>query len=299
MLILHVPARQAARGYNRAMTTSSAHFELHLPVTHAQCNAVDLLSGHCDLSRQTIKQAMQNGALWLEHGRHVQRLRRAKKTLSAGDELHFYYDEAIQNQQVPPAELVADEKAYSIWNKPCGMYSQGSRWGDHCTIYRYAEQHLLPERPAFIVHRLDRAASGLMILAHSKKMAAAFSSLFVKREIGKQYEAVVAADLSALALPFEISKPVDGKPALSRIIGVEPEDGNSRLRLEIETGRKHQIRRHLAESGWPIVGDRLYGTKSNKADNDNPANTGPDLQLKSVYLKFTCPVTGQIKEYSL
>jgi len=120
-------------------------------------------------------------------------------------------------------------------------------------------------------------------------MAAAFSSLFVKREIRKQYEALVAANLSELELPHEISKPVEGKPALSRIIRVEPEGGNSRLRLEIETGRKHQIRRHMAESGWPIVGDRLYGSD----------NTDSDLQLKSVYLKFACPVTGLEKEFKL
>ncbi len=52
---------------------------------------------------------------------------------------------------------------------PYGMLSQGSKWSDHCTIARFAQQHLTPERPVFIVHRLDRAATGLILIAHSKK----------------------------------------------------------------------------------------------------------------------------------
>lgn len=271
------------------MPDTTVHFECHPTVEQAGQSAIDLLAAHCALSRQKIKQAMQNGALWLQRGKQVRRLRRAKKALKAGDSLHFYYDANIQRQHVAPAKLVADEGQYSIWHKPYGMYSQGSRWGDHCTLYRFAEQQLRPERPAFIVHRLDRAASGLMILAHSKKTAAAFARLFQRHEIRKQYMAEVAANLTALALPLEINHPIDGKAACSRIVAVEKMRSGSRLRIEIETGRKHQIRRHLAEQGWPIIGDRLYG----------PEPADKNLQLKSVYLAFTCPVTGEKKVFKL
>ena len=72
--------------------------------------------------------------------------------------------------------------------------------GDHCTIYRWAEQQLKPERPAFIVHRLDRAASGLIILAHSKKMAQTFSQLFKNHDIQKQYRATVEGELKAVVV---------------------------------------------------------------------------------------------------
>lgn len=266
------------------------HFELHITATDSQQNAIDLLSRHAPLSKQKLKKAMANGSVWLESSTGTHRLRRAKKAISENDTLHLYYDETVQNSAPPTAELIADEGEYSIWNKPYGMYSQGSKWADHCTIYRWAEEHLKPQRPAFLVHRLDRAASGLIILAHSKKIAAAFARLFESRDIQKQYKATVEGDPAHLSLPFTISGDIDGKAALSKIIAIENSNkSTTNLIIEIESGRKHQIRRHLSTSGFPIVGDRLYGSGLSQEN----------LQLKSSYLKFNCPATGAVKEYSL
>jgi tRNA pseudouridine32 synthase/23S rRNA pseudouridine746 synthase len=233
---------------------------------------------------------MTKGAAWLESSIGIHRLRRAKKILNPGDILHLYYDQAIQDSTPAAAELIADEGEYSVWNKPYGMYSQGSKWGDHCTIYRWAEAHLKPQRPAFLVHRLDRAASGLIILAHSKKTAAAFSALFKNRQIQKQYKAMVEGNPGQLTLPYIISNDIEEKPAISTIIAIDPLDNNKTLiTIEIETGRKHQIRKHLSASGYPIVGDRLYGSGQSKKN----------LQLQSCYLKFNCPLTNTVREYSL
>ncbi len=232
---------------------------------------------------------MTNGAAWLESPTGIHRIRRAKKILQENDTLHLYYDERIQSSVPQAAELISDEGEYSIWNKPYGMYSQGTKWGDHCTVYRWAEQQLKPQRPAFPVHRLDRAASGLIILAHSKEMAKIFSKLFKERKIQKQYEATVEGEISDIDLPYTISSNIDGKPAVSKITRLQKKNGNTIVTIEIETGRKHQIRKHLSEAGHPIVGDRLYGSGKSK----------DDLKLKAVYLKFICPVTGEMREYSL
>lgn len=86
--------------------------------------AIDCLAAQFSLSRQKLKLLMQNGAVWLENAQGIHRLRRAKKMLQPGDCLHVYYDEAIQQAQTLPAQLVADEGDYSVWNKPSGMYSQ-------------------------------------------------------------------------------------------------------------------------------------------------------------------------------
>ena len=128
-----------------------------------------------------------------------------KKSLNENDTLHLYYDASIQNSVPAVAELIADEGEYSIWNKPFGMYSQGSKWGDQCTIYRWAEEHLMPQRPAFLVHRLDRAASGLIMLAHPKKVATAFPRLFESRDIQKQSTSTVEGYLPRVKLPHTIS----------------------------------------------------------------------------------------------
>jgi len=263
------------------------HFELHIKASAAGQSALDLLAEKAPVSKQKLKTAMKNGATWLESANGIHRIRRAKKPLAENDTLHLYYDAAIQDSTPAAAELIADEGEYSIWHKPCGMFSQGTRWGDHNTIYRWAEQHLEPQRPAFPVHRLDRAASGLMILAHTKKMAQAFSEMFKHRKIQKQYRATVTGKLDGLDLPYRIETIIDDKPAISKIITLQQQGDDTTVSIEIETGRKHQIRRQLSDMGYPIVGDRLYGSKTSEHN----------LKLQAVYLKFVCPITGQVREY--
>ncbi|MCK4833947.1 MAG: RNA pseudouridine synthase [Gammaproteobacteria bacterium] len=266
-----------------------SHFEMHIGVSSPGHTALALLAENTSLSKQKLKSAMANGCVWLESPIGIHRLRRAKKIVHENDTLHLYYDEAIQKCVPVAAELIADVGEYSIWNKPYGMYSQGSKWGDHCTIYRWAEIHLKPQRPAFPVHRLDRAANGLMILAHSKKMATTFSELFKNRKIQKQYRATVEGTMDKLVLPYSITSDIDNKPAHSKIISLDRHDNTTTVIIEIETGRKHQIRKHLSGLGHPIVGDRLYGTGA----------SDKDLQLQSCYLKFICPLTATVREYSL
>lgn len=266
----------------------SEPLELHIPIDKTDLIAVEVLSEQSGLSKQKVKQLMQKGAVWLTKGQHTQRLRRAKKTLQLGDELHLYYNESVIEQEPTPAQLIADEVDYSIWYKPYGMHSQGSKWGDHCSIGRWVEQHLEPQRNAFVVHRLDRAASGLILIAHSKKVANSLSALFAKRQINKCYQAVVEGIVEAE--PIAVTEPVDEKKAISHIqcLDTDVPKNRSLVAIKIETGRKHQIRKHLAHLGYPIVGDRLYGNADEL-----------DLQLTAVSLSFTCPLSGQIKQYEL
>jgi tRNA pseudouridine32 synthase/23S rRNA pseudouridine746 synthase len=267
-----------------------SHFELHITAETTQQTAVDLLAENTPLSKQKIKNTMTNGAVWLESSIGIHRLRRAKKVVENNSVLHLYYDEKIQTTKPDEAILVSDEGEYSIWNKPYGMYSQGTKWGDHCTIYRWAEEHLKPQRPAFLVHRLDRAANGLIILAHTKKTSKAFADLFQKRQIKKQYLATVEGVIDGITLPYTISSKIDNKSAISIITAVKQlNDKKTLVTIEIKTGRKHQIRKHLSEFGYPIIGDRLHG--SGLSDNN--------LQLQSNYLQFNCPITNEMREYSL
>jgi len=265
--------------------------EFHVDVTDSSIPAAELLKQHSGLSKQQIKQAMKKGAVWIsESDSGHKRLRRADKTLKVGQQLHLYYDADVLSLQVDAAVLIADEGDYSVWYKPYGMLSQGSKWGDHCTINRWVEQNHHPQRPAFIVNRLDRAAQGLMLIAHTKSTASALSGLFEKREINKQYTALVSGSFPKhLMLDTEI----DEKHALSKasLLIYEPITKKSLVSIEIGTGRKHQIRKHLSGVGFPIIGDRLYGS--------NIDDSSVNLCLVSTYLAFNCPITGLDKSYRL
>ena len=266
------------------MNQESQKFEVHLPVEEAT-TAVELLSVKTEFSKQKIKQIMQNGAVWLTRDESTSRLRRAKRTLTKGDELHLYYDEAVQSAVPGTPDLIADEGDYSVFFKPPGMFSQGSKWGDQCTINRWVEQNM--DRPAFVVHRLDRAAAGLILIAHTKTAAAALSKLFELRLVDKCYRACVVGRVEPSSMV--LNSDLDGRKAISRMTLLEYDETKncSLVEVNIETGRKHQIRRHLAEAGYPIIGDRLYGNTDDVKAEDSEDNIQPDLQLVATELSFT------------
>jgi len=270
--------------------TEAERFETHLTVEHATGRPVELLHEATGLAKQSIKSTMTKGAVWLTRGSKTQRLRRAKRQLQVGDQLHLYFDPKVLAEQPTAPELVADQGDYSVWNKPYGIRSQGSKWGDHCTVVRWAERELKPERNAFTVHRLDRAANGLILIAHRKSMAAKLSRLFAERKIAKRYLARVEGDFAAQPNPLKVAAQLDGKDAVSEVRFCRTIGDHSIVEVKIETGRKHQIRRHLADLGYAVVGDRLYG-KAKASD--------VDLQLTAYRLSFDCPLLGHSVEYRL
>ena len=265
--------------------------ENHWVIDQESINIVDCLHKNTGLSKTSLKQIMQKGAVWITHNEQVKRVRRANKILKTGDTLHLYYDESVLNEEPPEPELIDDMVDYSIWNKPYGLRSQGSKWGDHCAINRWVEQHLKPQRPAFIVHRLDRAASGIIIIAHSKKMAAEFSKLFRLRKVKKCYRVWVHGCFMKSSLPVTYDDVLDDKAAVTHVMLLEYDKKSkcSLLDVEIETGRKHQIRRHLSMHGFTVMGDRLYGDES----------ACVDLKLKAFEISFISPVDGSHKHYCL
>jgi len=276
------------------MTVITQRFEKHIDVDQKGLNAVDLLAQDTGFSKQKIKQIMQKGAVWVSKGKKTQRLRRAKKTLNTGETIHLYYDEVVLDKIPMEPQLISDEGRYSIWNKPYGLLSQGSKWGDHCTITRWAEQHLSPQRVSFVVHRLDRAANGLIIIAHEKNAAAALSALFQDRTVDKRYQILVHGhfnDDATLDKPVVVDSDIDGRSAKSyfSLVNYDAENDRSLLDVSIDTGRKHQIRIHSASLGYPVVGDRLHGKEGDKED----------LQLQAYSLSFKCPYTQQHKSFNI
>ncbi len=269
--------------------------EKHILVTDSEQSILQLLGKELELSSSQLKQAINKGCLWLECGKKIKRIRRLKSQLQQGQQLHFYYNQKILSEEPLKAQLIEDNGAYSIWHKSAGMLCQGSKWGDHTTIYRYAEKQLKPQRNSIIVHRLDKMTSGLMILAHQRKIAAAFTAIFEQRQIEKHYRVMVHGHFKQAENRYTINTPLNNKSAVSHIklMEVNQQSQRSILDVHIETGRKHQIRQHLAMEGYPVVGDRLYGL------NNGAQEIKEDLQLTAYKLQFNCPLSGEVKKYQL
>lgn len=232
---------------------------------------------------------MQCGAVWRTRGGQTARLRKASSAVTAGDELHVYYRADLIDAKVPAPVLLADEGEYSVWHKPAGVLCQGSKYGDHHTLQRLARLSQNTDRNNLIVHRLDRFTFGVCLMAHSKTMQVKLSKLFEARQVDKHYHALCDGSPEQGLLPVNVDLPIDGRAAHSEVSLLTTTGEQSRLNVRITTGRKHQVRIHLASLKLPVIGDRQHGDPTDQRD----------LQLCAYSLGFTCPLTGEDKFYQV
>lgn len=255
-------------------------------------SAIEFLACHCGLSKGRLKDAMNKGAVWLRSGRGGRkRLRRATAQLSVGDEIELFYDPVLLALSPPPVQCLADRRDYSVWYKPAGVLAQGTDYGDHCSLMRLAELQL--KRPVFLIHRLDREAQGLMLLAHRQQSAAQLSRLFQQDLVDKLYRIVVRGNVSAThGAAGKIELPLDDKPACSdfHVRGYDAATDRSTVEVSLHSGRLHQIRRHFEAIGHPVLGDPRYG-----CDNKHAAG----LHLMAVALAFVEPASRQRVQFTM
>ena len=249
--------------------------------------ACDFLVKQTGLSKSRIKDAMNKGAVWIRKEKGKQyRIRRATATLNTGDYLSIYYDDKLLALSPLRPGCIGDQSRYSVWFKPAGLMSQGTKYGDHCSLLRQAELFFKSRRKAFPVHRLDREASGIVLIAHDKTAAGKLSRLFLSQKIIKRYRAHVLGNLTEQRPQDKIDQPLDDKPAVTEFAVTEydPVSNISLVEIIIHTGRKHQIRRHFEAIGFPVMGDPRYG-------RGNKNSSG--LKLMATALEFHCPFSDK------
>ncbi len=183
--------------------------------------------------------------------------------------------------------------------KPSGLLAVPGRGeaGRDCLSERVRADHA----DALIVHRLDMATSGLMLLARGTDAQRRLSIAFAQREVHKRYVAVATGQMNPpegeIDLPLAADWPnrprqqvdaVRGRPSLTRyrVLEIDAARNTTRVELEPVTGRAHQLRVHLLAIGHPILGDTLYGSAEVQA-------AAPRLLLHAASLAFTHPASGE------
>lgn len=265
--------------------------KLHMnQVVTTPTTLVEFVAQHTDLSKSSIKKALNFGGGWLQaRGKgSPQRCRRASKALGVGDRVKFYFDDQLYTQNWPTPTLIQATPHWGIWYKPVNLVAQGTPYGDHGSM----EQQVLDQsraRQVFLIHRLDREASGLMIFAYTAKAAAALSALWRDNGVTKIYQAEVSGVLTSTAGTIDL--PLDDKEARTHYTLVQQNANKAQVQVRLETGRLHQIRRHFAMLGHPLLGDPKYG--------DDKSQDPRGLRLVATTLHFRCPLDQQLYEVAL
>lgn len=200
--------------------------------------------------------------------------------------------------------LVYGDRHVLLVEKPAGLLSVPGRGADKqdCAVARVRRAH--PD--ALVVHRLDMATSGLLLLARGPAMQRALSRAFEQRQVGKRYVAMVAGRMEpppaadgwgCIDLPIAPDWPnrprqfvdaVHGRPSRTRwrVLAYDSARDATRVELEPVTGRSHQLRVHLLALGHPILGDALYAPSGVR-------ERAPRLLLHASMLALAHPATGE------
>lgn len=206
--------------------------------------------------------------------------------------LVFEKPEPTEKQEFPHVEIISETETYAVVNKPAGLLVHPTEANEPITLASWLRKHIpavegvgeSDVRPG-IVHRLDKDASGLLVVAKTQEMFEHLKAQFKARTVKKEYlvlsygvmqndqetidfaidrgnggKMVARPHLDTLKLK-NVGKEQEGKDALTEVVVEQRFSRFSFLKVRIHTGRMHQIRVHLFAFGHPVVGDTLYMKK--------------------------------------
>lgn len=177
--------------------------------------------------------------------------------------------------------LYSDDSCIII-DKPPGLLSDGINSAEQALRGQFGDNEILA------VHRLDRDTSGCLMFARNAEAKRELVRVFQSHDIKKVYQVIVTGQFHREDM--KCSEPVDGKRAVTYFRTLDSRPDASHLQAKIETGRTHQIRKHLASLGHYVVGDRYYGVKK------RVSNRGMKIRRQMLHassIEFMSPITGR------
>ena len=259
-----------------------------------------------DLSRSLANEQIKTGKI-LVNGL----VKKAKYTVKEGDVISYELPEVEEVEYVAediPLEIVYQDEDVAVVNKPQGMVVHPSAGHTSGTLVNALMYHIKDLsgingvlRPG-IVHRIDKDTSGLLMIAKNDHAHVALADELKDKKSLRKYWAIVHGNLpndrGVIEAPIGRSEKdrkkqavtAKGKPALTRFQVLERFGDYSLVELQLETGRTHQIRVHMAYIGHPVAGDEVYGPRKTLRGH------GQFLHART--LGFTHPRTGEMLEFT-
>lgn len=270
-----------------------------------------------DYSRSRLSGWIKSGAVTLDGQKVVSRqLLRGGEHVRLEVELEIEVTSVAQNIAL---DIVYEDEHLLVLNKPSGLVVHPGAGNSAGTLLNGLLHHdpQLAELPrAGIVHRLDKDTSGLMVVARTLPVCTALVDLLSRHEVERQYEAVVMGTMVAGGTVDEpigrsmgdrlrqaVRDEEDGKRAVTHYRLRERFRAHSLLQCQLETGRTHQIRVHMAHIGHPLIGDPLYGGGLKLPKGASAALTATlrgfrRQALHAERLSFVHPASGEALSFS-
>lgn len=249
-------------------------------------------------SRGDIKAALSHGSVFI-NGRPM---RQFDAQLKSGDMVQVYRGPVRQSEllQKLPVEVIYEDEAILAINKPSGLLTVASEAESVRTVYRIMNEYIRQRDPStriFIVHRLDKETSGVLLVAKSQEVQKTLQDNWNTFVLNRGYVAVVEGSITppqgsirtfvketSVHRMYSSNREGDGSEAITTYHTRSTNGVYSLLDIRLETGRKNQIRLHMSEQGCPIVGDKKYGAVTNPLKR---------LGLHAHLLEILHPVTGK------
>lgn len=214
------------------------------------------------------------------------------------------YGKKGKMQEEEPLPILYEDDDFIVINKPSGLLSIASDKEREKTAYRMLNNYVRKSNPKsriFILHRIDRDTSGVLVVAKNVTIRDALQKHWNDLVSARGYYAVVTGKMekekgtfhtwmieNSTNLMFSSHKKGEGQEAITHYEVMEENESYSLLDVHIDTGRKNQIRVHMKESGHPVIGDDKYG------NGENPLKR---LGLHAYQLTFKHPITKKIMTF--